>query len=460
VPFVPPYPPRPPAVYPPLKLLRTARQNLLAIWPEPTFSKEVFGHTLLRRQLFVCNSPDTVREVFVDDAANFERKSPQQRHALRPLIGDGLFISDGALWRERRRAVAPLTHVSRLPELAPAMTQAATERLAVWRARAGQEIDALAQMAEMTADVICRTIFGSELGHVAANTVVTAFSEYQALIGQMDLLSLLGLPDFLPRLQGHRIHRCAARIHDVVGGLMHEILHGTRRGEASLIRALAEDRPDNAPLTIDAVRNEASVLFMAGHETTANTLAWAWYLLSQDPDTEARLHAEVDALEGQPAGYADLPRLRFTRAVIEETLRLFPPVPIQARETRETRVIAGRTISAGAIVMLVPWLLHRHKLWWDQPDAFVPDRFMPGGTGIPSRYAYVPFSIGPRICTGAAFGLTEAVLCLATLAQEFRLRLRPEWPVMPVCRLTLRPGEQLPMRLEARRPARTSHAAA
>ncbi len=457
MPFVPPYPPRPAKVYPPLKLLRTARENLLAIWPDTTFSKEFFGHVLLRRALFICNSPDTVRQVFVDDALNFERKSPQQRHALKPLIGDGLFVSDGAVWRERRRAVAPLTHVSRLAELTPPMTEAAAERLAMWRTKDGQEIDALAQMAEMTADIICRTIFGSQLGHQAAGTIVSAFSEYQALIGQVDLMSLLGLPDFLPRLQGRRIRDCAERIQGVVASLMQEILHGARRDEPSLIRALASEQ---GGLSAEAVRNEASVLFMAGHETTANTLAWAWYLLSQDPESESRLHAEVDQLGGRPAVHADLPRLRFTRAVIEETLRLFPPVPIQARETAEARTINGRAIPAGAIMMLVPWLLHRHKLWWDQPDAFVPDRFMPGGSGVPNKYAYVPFSIGPRICTGAAFGLTEAILCLATLAQGFRLRLRPGWPVMPVARLTLRPGHRLPMRLEARRPISGARVAA
>lgn len=267
----------------------------------------------------------------------------------------------------------------------------------------------------------------------------------------MDLISLLGLPDFIPRMHKRRIRVCAERIQSVVAELMTEILHGARRHEPSLIRSLADARTGSG-LSIEAVRNEASVLFMAGHETTANTLAWAWFLLSQDPETEARLHAEVDALGGNPATYADMSRLPFTRAVIEETLRLFPPVPIQAREAEQARTVFDREVPAGSIMMLVPWLLHRHQRWWDQPDAFIPDRFMPGGTGIPSRYAYVPFSIGPRVCTGAAFGLTEAILCLATLAQGFRLRLRPGWKVMPVCRLTLRPGDSLPMRLEPRKP--------
>jgi cytochrome P450 len=429
-------------------LLRAARENLLGIWPEPTFSKEFFGHVILRRALFICNSPDTVKQVFVDDAENFERKSPQQRHALRPLIGDGLFVSDGALWRERRKAIAPLTHVSNLAALTTPMTDVAGERVAIWEALAGQEIDVLRQMAEMTADIISRTLFGSQLGHGAAKTVVGAFSEYQALIGQMDLMSLLGLPDFIPRMHNRRIRSSAARIHQVLDELMSQILLGDRHHEPSVVRSLAA-----GGLSVEAVRNEASVLFMAGHETTANTLAWAWFLLSQDAEAESRVHAEVDALSGDAARFADLPHLPFTRAVIEETLRLFPPVPIQARETAETRTIRGREVPAGSIMMLVPWLLHRHRLFWQQPDAFVPDRFMPGGSGIPSRYAYVPFSIGPRICTGAAFGLTEAILCLATLARGFRLRLRPGWAVMPVCRLTLRPGEQLPMRVEPRKRA-------
>lgn len=451
VPFIPPYPPRPPVAFSALKLLSTARNSLIAIWPETTFSKEFFGHVVLRRSIFICNSPETVKQVFVDDADNFERKSPQQRHALRPLIGDGLFISDGPVWRERRKAIAPLTHVSRLAELTPPMTEAATERLDQWKATAGQEIDVLSQMAEMTADIICRTIFGSQLGHVAAKTVVNAFSEYQAVIGQMDIISLLGLPDFLPRLQGRRIRASAERIQSVIAGLMTQILDGNRRDEPSLIRTLANTQA----LTVEAVRNEVSVLFMAGHETTANTLAWAWYLLSQDPETESRLHAEVDALGGAPATFADMSRLPFTRAVIDETLRLFPPVPLQARETNQARTVFDRNVPAGSIMMLVPWLLHRHKLYWDEPDSFIPDRFMSGGTGVRSRYAYVPFSIGPRVCTGAAFGVTEAVLCLATLAQGFRLRLRPGHQVMPICRLSLRPGDKLPMRLEARdTPAR------
>lgn len=442
--YIPPTPPRPKQDLPPLTLLRTARENLLAIWPEDTFSLPFFGAKVLRQQLFICNSPETVKAAFIDGHDNMDRKSPQMRHALKPLIGDGLFISDGELWRERRKAVAPLTHISRLESLAPTITDAATDRLALWKTQTGEQVDILANMAQLAADIICRVIFGPGIELAVAETVVAAFTEYQSLVGQTDLISLLGLPDSLPRFHSPRVRRSATRIKAIVDRL---VSHSSP--EASWVARLIEGGEAEG-LSPSALRNEVAVLFMAGHETSANTLAWVWFLLSQDPETEARLHAEVDALAGRPATYADLPNLRFTRAVIEETLRLFPPVPLQARHNRVRCELNGREVPANSIVMIVPWLLHRNPTLWDQPDSFLPDRFMPGGSGIPSRYAYVPFSIGPRVCTGMAFALTETVLCVATLAQHFRPRLAAGTNVMPSCRLSLRPGERLPMRLEPR----------
>ena len=451
--YVPPYPPRPKTDLSPLSLLRGAYSNLLTIWPDKAFDWQFFGGRMLLQHVFVANSPDTVQAVFVDRAANYERKSPQQRHALKPLIGDGLFISDGATWRDRRRVVAPITHVSRLASLAPVMSEAAAARLEQWRALpAGTTIDALGEMAHLTAEIICRTIFGRHLASRAARDVVDAFSAYQSAVGQMDIMSLIGLPEGLPRFQGRRVRTAAARIQAVLDGLIADILSTPGEAEPSLIRSMAEavSSSTGEKMTRDAFRNEAAVLFMAGHETTANTLAWAWFLLSQAPWAEAAVQAEADALGGRAATYEDLPRLRYTRAVIEETLRLYPPVPLQARQAAQADRIRNRHIPAGALVILVPWLLHRHRRIWDRPDAFEPERWLPGGSGAPSRYAYVPFSIGPRVCTGAAFGLTEAVLCLATLATGFRLRLAPGTDVQPVCRLSLRPGERLPMVLEPR----------
>lgn len=453
--YTPPFPYRPKSDLPIYQLLRYARSNLLAIWPESAFRLQLFGIRIFRQHVVIVNSPDTVKAVFVDKAENFERKSPQQRYALEPLLGDGLFISDGAVWKERRALVAKITHVSKVPELATTMSEVVGQ----WRRRwlllpSGTPIDALAHMGELTAEIICRSLFGRDLKPGVAGAIVEAFSAYQAAVGQTDLISLLGLPEMLPRLHSGRVRRSASRIKQMLDDLIEDVIGTpTEVSGPSLIQSLAvaTSAATGRPLSRVAFRNEACVLFMAGHETTANTLAWAWFLLSQSPWAEAALQNEADAvLAGRTAGHDDLARLPYARAVVQETLRLYPPVPLQARQAKSADRIRNREIPAGALVIVVPWLLHRHRDLWERPDAFEPERWLPGGSGSPSRYAYIPFSIGPRICTGAAFGSAEAVICLATLAGSFRLRLAQGASVEPVCRLTLRPGSALPMILEQR----------
>jgi cytochrome P450 len=299
-------------------------------------------------------------------------------------------------------------------------------------------------MAELTADVIGRAVFGGKLGAAAATQVVANFSAYQKTVEQMDLISLLGLPDFFPRWHGRATLRAADRIKTLVAETI-----------AALETAEPEDRGALASLMVDAfqaegvapddIRDEATVLLMAGHETTANTLAWAWYCLSQDEASWQALAEEVRALGRPPTDLEDVKRLPFARAVIDETLRLYPPVPFLSRRSREARDVDGHHMPARSLVMIVPWLLHRHRKHWRDPDLFDPWRFMPGGSGVPDRYCYIPFSIGPRICTGMAFALTEATICLATLALIARPMPRRGHVVMPVARLSLRPGDDLPM---------------
>ena len=177
----------------------------------------------------------------------------------------------------------------------------------------------------------------------------------------------------------------------------------------------ARDAETGATLDREALRNEIAVLFMAGHETTANTMAWIWYLLSQAPDVEARLHEEIDTvLAGRPASLADVPKLTYTRAVLDEAMRLYPPVPILPREALQDETFEGQRIPKGSLVLVVPWLLHRHRKLWDEPDAFIPERFLGERAARIPKFAYLPFSIGPRVCAGLAFGLTESVLGIAT----------------------------------------------
>jgi cytochrome P450 len=235
----------------------------------------------------------------------------------------------------------------------------------------------------------------------------------------------------------------------VLDGLVAEVLAGRERGQDCLLLAMAaaHEAAHGRPMSAEAFRNEAATLFLAGHETTAATLAWAWYLLDKAPWAAARLREEARAvLGGRAAGFADLPALPYTRAVVEETLRLYPPIPLLAREAREDTTVAGHAVPRGGLVMAVPWLLHRHRRLWERPDHFLPERFLPGGSaeGRP-RHAFIPFSLGPRVCTGAAFAMAEAVIVLATLSQRFAPRLAPGACVFPVARLTLKPGGTLPM---------------
>ena len=455
--FIPPYPLRHESQPKPLQLLGLARKNLLSIWTVADFANRLITVKILRRKIVICNDPKLVELAFQTNHANFQRKSPQMRHALEPLIGDGLFISDGETWQKRRKIVAPIIHSSRVPGFAPTIIKTIEEKLADWGTHSeGEQIDALAEMAHLTAEIICRTIFGQELGQGNAGRIISDFSDYQRRIDQTDPVSLLGLPNWFPRYRGRGIRKSANQILAVLDEIIERFTETKETDDASVIGGLLNARNDDGSLLDPAaIRNEAAVIFMAGHETTANTLAWAWFLLSQSPRVAKRLHEELDTvLKDQPVTFADVRKLPYTKAVIEETLRLYPPVPILARETMANTKIGDEIVSKGTLLLVVPWLLHRSPNLWRNADSFRPERHLPSATGDrnvkPSKYSYVPFSIGPRICAGLAFGMTESILSLAILARRFDLQLAPNTTVQPVCRLSLRPGDRLPMTLHKR----------
>ena len=446
-------------------MVRIGAKNLLAIWEDKAFDYQLMTLRLPGRKLFICNSPDTVRHAFVAHHDAFEAKSPQMRRALRPLLGDGLLISDGAVWRSRRPLVASIVHASRMAEFAPVMAETIGELRDRWAALPdGAQIDALDEMATCTAEVICRTIFGRTLGREHARQIVDSFTDYQDRAGRKMLLSLIGLPDWIPLPGDAAARRSVAQIL----GVLDEIIASYRarqaghEGEAALIGHLIAARCETTgePLSPEVIRNEAAVIFMAGHETTASTIAWVWYLLSQAPEVAAKLHEELDrVLAGRAPGLADLPRLSYLRAVIDETLRLYPPIPFLAREAVKDDTVRRRRARAGSLIVAVPWLLHRHRQLWDDPDSFRPERFLPDAPRKPPRYGYIPFSAGPRVCPGLAFGITEAMLCVAILAQRFTLRMRPGARTEAVCRLTLRPGgDGLPMTVHGRIPVAAASA--
>ena len=448
---MPPFPPRLAKAPGTFQLLALARQNFLAIWEEDAFEYDFVSSNLITRKVFLCNSPESVQFALSLKHASFERKAPQMRYALQPLIGDGHFISDGDIWRQRRRMVAPIIHISQMGKFAPIMVESAIEVRDRWAQRDGETIDVLNESATLTAEVICRTVFGRKLGQDFARDIVEGFSEYQEVIGRMDMISLIGLPDWFPRWYRPAMRHAVNRIHRVLDSVIASYKANKGRDETSMIGRLidARDEQTGEPLSDEALRNEIAVLFLAGQETSANGLAWTWYLLSQAPEVERRLHEELrSVLGGRPPVFADIPKLVYTRALFEEALRLYPPIPILPREAINEEHFQGVRIPKGSLVLVVPWLLHRHKKLWDKPDHFIPERFLPENAKSIPKFSYVPFSTGPRVCSGFSFGMTEAVLFLATLAQDFRLRMKPGEIVLPTCKLTLRPEGGIPMQVE------------
>ena len=453
--FVPPRPPRFRRRLPPLRALWTARRNLIAVWPDEAFAAPFLSQRFLFRWLFVANSPEAVRHVMVTNGANYW-KSRQMQRALEPLVGNGVFISNGEVWRQQRRMATPAFHHTQVKGFANMMTQAADDLCRRWATLGdGDEIELGEEMTRITAGVVCRAMFSDDLGDDSASTIFRSFAAYQDTLSQVDYLELLGLPGWLPRPAMRRARRAAASIHDVIDGIVaRRKASGEDKNDLLSIFLNARDEETGALWTDRQVRDEVAVIFLAGHETTASSLGWAFYLLSQHPESEARLHAEVDAvLGGRLPSHDDVAKLPYTRQVFEEALRLYPPVAVFSREAQADDEILGRPIPAGSMVLVVPWLLHRHRGLWRDPDRFDPDRFSPERAKKRPKYAYVPFGAGPRTCLGASFAMIEATIILAAIAQRFRLRLRDGHPVAPVCRLTLRPSHGLPMRLERRRSA-------
>jgi cytochrome P450 len=434
-----------------IEMVFGARHSLIGNWTEDYYHSCVDSFRILNRQMVFVNSPEWVRYVMATAHENYERKSPQMRRALEGLLGDGLFISDGETWQKRRPLVADIIHKKRLPEFAPTMENVTIAMVERWSQFVPDlEFNMTAEMAELTAEIISRAVFGRNLGATAARQVIDGFTSYQKSIDSFNLGYFLGADEGWPVSFGPGKRRAVSMVHSVVDNVITAHLAGD--GDAGSMVDLLLKRNQRNPkndLDVTALRNEAATIFMAGHETTATTLTWAWYLLDNAPWVAEAMHAEIDAVCGdRTVTMEDLPQLDWCRCVIQETLRLYPPVPLLPRQARNADKIGDIEVEKGALIMIAPWLLHRAVDLWDRPNHFLPERFRNDARIEP--YTFIPFSVGPRICAGLNFGLNEAILCLAILAQRFRVRIRPGYKVEPVCRLTLRPSGGLPVTIAPR----------
>ena len=448
--FIPAFPARHERRLPLLQLLKTLRENAIGTYTQDAFERDIIIYRLGFKPMILANHPDLIRHVMLDNAANYER-DPVGKRLLEPGLGKGLLTSEGANWKRQRRMMAPIFQPRRLAGFAAIMTEY-SERLAGKLAALPStcHVDMAEQMMLLTLDIIARTMFGSDDG-TDVSAVGAAMDRYQATV-RPNIPDLIGLPRWVPRPAAGEGQRALAEMDTIINGLIQRRRERIEPGN-DLLGLLLAARDDETGAALDdrEVRDQMATFFLAGHETTATALAWTWYLLSHAPDVEARLHAEVDGLlGGRAATYADYEKLTYTRMVLEEAMRLYPPAHTTARQAVAEDRFGEIAIPPGTMVIVSPYIMQRHRLYWRNPDAFDPENFAPEKAAQRRRYTYLPFGAGPRICIGQGFAMIEAVLILATLAQKLRARLLPGAKVTPVAKITLRPSPGLPMTIQSR----------
>lgn len=427
--------------------LKAVRANPITTWLEDHFVQPVVAGEGALGRVTVVSDPALIRYLYVDNAANY-RKDDLQRRVLAPGLGNGLLTAEGEEWRLQRRTLAPIFSARHVLGFAQDMNAAGARIARRLARRDGAGVDVALEMTRVTLDVLERTIFtrGLSSDPDALGRAITRFLE---AVGPIDPLDVFGIPAFVPRIGRIRAQPAIRFFEEVVDELIarRKALIAAGDAPADLLTLLleAQDPETGKGLTDLEVKANIVTFIAAGHETTANALTWALYCLSQDDESRRRLEEEVDAAASED-GTFDILRLPFTKAVLEETMRLFPPVPFMSRQAIAEDRIGRIKIPRGSLVMVAPYVLHRHRTLWDDPDAFVPDRFLAENRIAIPRFAYLPFGAGPRVCIGQSFSLQESTLILAHIVRAVRFALPAgHAPVTPLHRVTLRPEHGLRM---------------
>ncbi len=452
--FAPPAPAPSPVPLGPFALLKALWTNPLEAWAEPHFSQPIVTSNLGIRQVVLVNEPSAVRRVLMDNASNYVRE-PIQRRIMSSALRNGLLMADGDQWKRQRRILAPLFSRKSVSGFAAAMGNATEAFVTRWRGLQGKTIDVAAEVTLITLDVLERTIFSDGLGH-NPEAVRDAMRAYFDTIGNIEPLDLLGLPDFVPRIANFRIRRELQLFNSAVDAIIERRrwrLAGPDRADIprDILTLLLEARdPETGEAMSEAELRANIITFIAaGHETTANAVMWSLFLLSQSKEWMARLAAEGDREHSCPIEVRS-DRLIETRAVIEEAIRLYPPIAAVTRAAINGDELAGATIKPGAMIVIAPYVLHRHRQLWHRPHVFDPRRFLGVEKESIDRFAYLPFGFGARMCIGYMFALQEATLLVSAVMRHFVLKMAPGHEVWPVLKITVRPKHGLPMRLELR----------
>jgi cytochrome P450 len=397
---------------------------------------------LTTRYLF--SHPDLAEAVLVKHTDRFAKVyDPRRPSGLALVLGTGLITSSGDVWKRHRRMIQPIFHRARIVTMVDQMAQVGEQRMAGWAAEEGRSVDIAADMRQLTLEVISRTMFSTSMAqHIDRIIHALQMSSQYAIDSDSNPVSL---PLWMPTARNRAFRSAMRSMDELISGLLARRREsGELHGDLLDVLLHARDDETGEGLTDQELRDEILTIFAAGHSTTANALSWAWYLLATHPDARARFHEEVDrVLQGRTPSAEDLEHLPYTRAIFEETLRLYPTAPLVQRKVTTPITVHGMSLPQGARVLINLYNLHRHPDFWPNPDQFLPERWL--GSDRPcARYAYLPFGAGPRACVGLHFASVEGLLLLALIGRRYDLRLTQDRVELQFM-VTLRPKGGLRM---------------
>ncbi|MFW8636567.1 cytochrome P450 [Cribrihabitans pelagius] len=448
----PPKPAARPDRVPLWRYARLFRQDILSAQPARLYRAWMAEFRTPFFRSFLLNQPGLVQEVLKARPQDFP-KSDRIAEGLRPLLGNSVFLTNGAEWQRQRRIIDPAFEGGRLKHSFPAMRAAAEAAVARLAAATGP-VEIEAEASHAAADVIFRTLFSIPIEHKVAAEVFTRFRAYQHSQPLLNLAALVPLPRWMPRFFRRGTRASARRIRALIEALVAERHDAIAAGEAPQDLATkimtTPDPKTGETFSSAEMADQVAIFFLAGHETSASALAWALYLLALHPERQEQVAAEAEALED--ASFAAVAKLKVSRDVFREALRLYPPVPMMVREAACPERFRNRAVPKGAQLVLSPWHLHRHERLWENPDGFDPARWATENGKRCQREAYIPFSAGARVCPGAGFAMAEGVLLLSMILRRFRLAPVAGKTPIPAAHLTVRSRNGIWLELSERGP--------
>ncbi len=424
------------------------RQDVLSAQPQRLYRAWMAEFRTPFFRSYLVNQPELIDLVLKQRPDDFP-KSSRISEGLRPLLGNSVFLTNGKTWKRQRRIIDPAFEGGRLKDTIPAMLAAAEACVERLQAKVGAEVECEEITSHVAADVIFRTLFSVPIDHEIAAQVFEKFRAYQREQPLLNIAAFLPLPRWMPRFHSRKTRETARDIRDLITRLISEraklIAAGTAPNDLATKIMTTADPETGRCLKTEEMIDQVAIFFLAGHETSASALAWALYLLALYPKWQDRVSQEA-----QSATFASVSDLKISRDVFREALRLYPPVPMMVRQTTCPETFRARNVRKGSQIVLSPWHLHRHERLWERPDEFDPGRWQTENGRTCQRSAYMPFSAGSRVCTGAGFAMVEGPLILSQLMCQFRIETISGKTPVPVAHLTVRSKDGIWLRLSGR----------